>query len=1241
MMLEVFLETLFSSGASAFAGLVASAAQKLMGKYKSTREWEALLINVGRFFVEREEEAAPFFDALTLALSRENLERMAKELQAADGYELKHRLMSLLIQVMGRYGIPYEIAEDYGTRLMYEILEQVKEIAPDKYGCYFLQDWREEQRQCLLELLERQKKIEQALAVFQEGRLAVSTAGEMDMELRRSTAAPSLGIAFFQVDDEKFQEELAERREEKLVYIKGRCREETVYCILNELWRREEKRPIYVVKDLTSWKKLQEMPSEGNIYIPWFCADEIVAIEHNTNIFVLDENMPAYTRAVIDLRPRTRATLQRCLCDAGMEADAAYQLLKDTHGLYIPMKKRLFQGEYLKMPAWMSGVSERVKKICLLLGKWEEAEGDKVIIETLYEGSYERFLEEILPYTAGEDPLLYRRKGRGGTGYCLASLENTWECLDISREDPLWKKFVEILLDVLAEPEKLLVYDGKEQLLAKLKGERLFYSGTIREGMLQTLLMKGCYKREEGVQPELDLLVAQILDAIRTEEQWKYIAAFWLDLCEISPRVVLARLKREFDMPTGLWGLFENQSCDFIMGKNAYIDILWGIEQFLVQKDYAWEAFRWLARLDSRNYAYPSNNPADVFSKVFCTWYQFAAIREPEDKLAAAGIVLACSPKNGWSYIYNALPGANATVVGTLVIPKYREHAEGEGVSPEHMRQVADGYVRLLLDYMEFSADRWQNMIRVTEELRKGLREEVFDRLLCETAQMPDREAAAVKKAIRDLLYRHRFYQASSWALPEEQLITYEALLDKIHTRRPEYEYGYLFCTGMDSPLLHPAPYQTEGEMENNDRATEALIKEKLEEFESRGYDMAILAELCAEDDYNPLARWLAKYWRQGEWDFETFQILLSRQPSGAMAVEYMERTVKNDSGKYGEILAAARQLGYTKEVLAAIYRAEACATEGVPLADKAEEDIKKIFWRRSLACRECNAHWSLRESRKYAKLGVFLQQLYQFYDAKLVSVPELYAYLEGIEEMPHGKADGLTGYYMEKFLSALQQAYLSDKKKCQRISQLEVFFMNLLRWEDMKCFHHMIKNFPEVLAQLVSVIFQHDHTRGEADKLDERYVHNAYSIYNKARFCPTEENGKVSKERLEQWLLQFRELLERNDQSRLFGAVVGRLFSFSPPGEDGHKPCEAVRDMIEKYGDERMRDSYCAAVYNRRGVFTPSAGRAEKEMAESFRENADYLVSRYPETARIFYQLSDTYEREAKQEREEAENGK
>lgn len=68
------------------------------------------------------------------------------------------------------------------------------------------------------------------------------------------------------------------------------------------------------------------MENEGNVYIPWFYAEEIVAIENNTNIFVIDENTPVFNMSVLELRPRTRDTLSRCLKEAGMEYDKAYAL---------------------------------------------------------------------------------------------------------------------------------------------------------------------------------------------------------------------------------------------------------------------------------------------------------------------------------------------------------------------------------------------------------------------------------------------------------------------------------------------------------------------------------------------------------------------------------------------------------------------------------------------------------------------------------------------------------------------------------------------------------------------------------------------------------------------------------------------------------------------------------------------------------------------------------------------------
>ena len=68
------------------------------------------------------------------------------------------------------------------------------------------------------------------------------------------------------------------------------------------------------------------MGIKGNIYIPWFYADEIVAIENNTNIFVIDENTPTFGKSVLELRPRTQDTLLNCLQDAGLEYIKAYSL---------------------------------------------------------------------------------------------------------------------------------------------------------------------------------------------------------------------------------------------------------------------------------------------------------------------------------------------------------------------------------------------------------------------------------------------------------------------------------------------------------------------------------------------------------------------------------------------------------------------------------------------------------------------------------------------------------------------------------------------------------------------------------------------------------------------------------------------------------------------------------------------------------------------------------------------------
>lgn len=1239
-MLETLLNSIATLSSSEAENLLTSAGENVIEKYKNASAWRKMLVGTGDFFLKHESQSKSFFGDLSIVLSKENMSNIAKNLRTEDGYELKQRLYKLLMQLMSKYEIPYEVAEPYSMRIMYEVLEQLREIDPDKYEHYFLQEWRDEQESSFQKLQARLDKMSSDLTVYNQAQIAISSSGQMDLSLKRSTLLPSMGIEFFTVDDERFQDEFEEHRYDELVYVRGRCREETIYCVLNELWRLDEKRPIYVVKNEESWHKLQAMSNRNNIYIPWFYADEIVAIENNTNIFVLDENTPAYTRDIINLRPRTRDTLYKCLQNAGMECDEAYALLEDTHGLYIPMKKRLFKGDYLKQPVWMNKVSDKVKKICLLLGSWEEIEGDKLIIETLYDDSYEHFQEEILPYTVGEDPLLHIIKRNGSIAYYLASTQNTWDCLDISIDEPIWKKFVNIFLEVLNEAENLFVYDDHERVMAQLKGETLFWSETIRKGMVKTLIMKGVYKKGEDTQISLDGLVSQILSYVQSEKQWSYIASFWSELCEISPMAVLDRLEKEFEEPTGLMELFENQTSDFLFGRNAYVNILWGVEQFLVQKDYFWSGFRWLLKLDNKGFEYKSNSPKDIFCKVFCTWANFSALESVQDKITAAEIAVELNYNNAWQYLYDAIEHSSRSIFGDLSSPKYREHAILRSTTIGEMRQSSLGYLRILLEHMDFSVERWIKVIRITEDQSDELKKEIIEQLLYEVEQMSDSEVTIIKNNIREIIYRHRYFSSSSWAMSDDKVNEYEQLLNEFHTKLPEYEYAYLFRKNGDHPLLHPAPFDEKGKQDDNEIATEKLIQEKLQEFKNKGYQIGILAEVCAEESYSSLGMYLARYWDDGIWNFDIFKELLAKQESGQMAIDYMSGTLKGESSLYPKIIEELSELGYSDELLAKIYRVEASWTKSVPLVSGIAENIKKIFWQTCIGCDESNIQWALNESKKYALLDEYLDQIHRLHYRKPLTAEEIYDYLEGIEDMPHAQGNQMTGYHIKQLLEVVQNAYLNDPEKCMRISHLEILFMNLLEWNDMKCFHHMIKKSPELLAQLIAGIFKRDHVQNNSDSMSETYVHNMYTIYDKAHFCPTEDNGEVSEEKLEQWIVRFKELLEKNDQISLFSSVLGRLFSFSPIGKDGHEPCEAVRMMIEKYGDDTMINRYKSSVYNRRGVFSPSAGKEEMRMAEEFKANADYLVSHYPVTARIFYGLFDIYKRESERERKDAENG-
>lgn len=685
--------------------LVMNSAVSYIKQVGSDKEWKQLLVDTGKFFCEHEKNADQIFDDLAAALSEKNMADIASELSAEDGYEIKEKLYSYLVSLLRRYEIPEDIVLAYASGLTNAIIDNIRVIAPEKYNRYFLKNWREEDSAFFRQMIDKIEKINTELTSFQKRRVQVYSANDFDVALKRKTINPRIGIDFFEIDDDDFKAAFSENIQDSKVCVRGRFVEETIYCILNELWRIRDTRPAFIVQSEDDWDNLRSLHQDGNIYIPNFYADEITPIDNNTNIFIYTDDIPAFSNEIIDLRPRTYATIAKCLVRAGMASNDADTFVAETHGLYVVMKKKLFNGQLLNIPKWVSDLDNRVKKTCLLLGQWTECDGDIAVVENLSGMQYADFINHLMPFAKGEDPLIHVVTRMGSKSYYLASAENIWEYDQISVSDAVWKTFTELFLDVFSEHEKLFTYTPREMLLAQYAGEHLFWSSTIRKGMLRTLLIKAGYKQHEECQSCLDEIIENTMSCIDTTEKWKYISEFFVEICEISPKVIIKRLFAELENSTGLIELFRNQDSDYIMGKNFYYTILYGIEELLLQKEFAMQAYIWLLKLDDINIKYKSNSPAEDLNKVLCVWHTFSVFCSSDEKVRLAEIAFEHS-RNAWDIVYRNLPGSNQNIIGSLHAPKYRQCVQDSDTTYDELYKSIAGYVNLLIKHAEFIPER-------------------------------------------------------------------------------------------------------------------------------------------------------------------------------------------------------------------------------------------------------------------------------------------------------------------------------------------------------------------------------------------------------------------------------------------------------------------------------------------------------------------------------------------------------
>jgi hypothetical protein len=213
------------------------------------------------------------------------------------------------------------------------------------------------------------------------------------------------------------------------------------------------------------------------------------------------------------------------------------------------------------------------------------------------------------------------------------------------------------------------------------------------------------------------------------------------------------------------------------------------------------------------------------------------------------------------------------------------------------------------------------------------------------------------------------------------------------------------------------------------------------------------------------------------------------------------------------------------------------------------------------------------------------------------------------------------------------------------QIGQFEWYFLPLLRnyGRPPKILHKVLTRDPEFFAEVLKWPYRaKGEEPGEPTKEKSIRARLGFDLLQSWIQPPgVNEDGHVDPQILGSWVSRARELAHANGRGDIADHHIGQVLAHYPNGTDGVWPHEALRDLIEHLGSEKIEKGIIIGISGSRGVINRSffeGGAQEKAIAERYLNYACILSDTWPRTARLMKKIADGYESEARWEDRKAE---
>jgi len=985
------------------------------------------------------------------------------------------------------------------------------------------------------------------------------------------------------------------------------------------------------------------------------------AKERGHHVIALDSYLVRGTPTnVIKLGRANNTKLAEALILMGLEERIAKVVVRQSRGsLTLIRRNRALGAQNVQPPDWAMPMEAPSLIPALLAGAWKiDYEQDKEILAKLAGESYSDFELRLHRWVPEEDHPVRLI----GAVWQLVSRQDAWHWLSPYVNSTFLGRFGEVLEEVLSETDPRFELPIEERWYSSAMGRSLKHSVVLRRGIAETVALLGAYGDEDchnvghlSVRDRVNSWVRKLLSD-SNEARWKSLSDLLPQLAEGAPEEFLCAVERGLkgDNPA-VKGLFEDQGH---LSGCLHAGLLWALESISWNTDLFSRVARVLAKLA---HCYPggrwSNKPSASLKNIFLGLLPQTTL-SLDRRLEVLESMVQHEPEAGWHLLLDLLPNPNSGVYSLINKPAYRDWADNWELSVplneyhRHNEKVAE----LTLVYVnENPEQRWPELLEKLPQFPKPLFDIAVVRLSAlDREQFSEETRKLITDQLRQIVSQHRQFADAPWALPVEAVDRLEEIRKAFLPEDPVMKHKYLFDKHF--PEM-PTPYRRL----NHDVFLERLEQarqEALSEIWEKGSHVAI--EKLARDIETPqiLGTALGKASFSEEIAETLYGWLCSENEAlSVCARSYVFCKVNHDSDYLNRIKES--YLGeWSNETWSGF-----CL--GIPFGrivfnflEELGEEVDCLYWEKVRGCildeKDAEyAEWVLKKltdhGRPFEAIEAAAWYLRSISKQSGLSSDILASMLEkaAIEIAKQGfKASRPHPSDVAEVINHLQSAGDLDLDRLTQIEWLYIGFFNFNEIEPVTLVDRVLHE-PEFFVELVCLAFKpkEPQTEEEGKQLSvefrEQQRTRAYVLLGLVNRIPGQVEGGVDREVLLRWIEKAREGCHERSRVKIGGEQIGKILSYSPVGNDGAWPHEAVRDILETLECEDIERGLKIGRLNQRGAswrVWNEGGKQERELAREYKDMAEKVQDRWPRTAALLKSLADSYEHDAIREDLEVE---